>query len=231
MTKDKLIVVIGAYGSGKTEYSINLAREIHNEGKKVVLCDLDVVNPYFRSRDVLEQFEQFGIQVVAPGGEFRHADLPMVSPRVRGMILSLDKTVILDIGGDPAGVRALARFLPQIKNRGYELHFVLNTNRPFTADKPAITEMMDMLEKISKLKVTELICNTNLMEFTDEEVVKTGINIIQEVADEREVAFNKYLVLEKYDNIIPANLMNKEKIVLYHFMNKPWEKKFIYKGI
>lgn len=231
MKEHKLIIVIGAYGSGKSEYSINLAKDFNNKDHDIVLCDMDVVNPYFRSRDVREQFEEIGIQVVAPEGEFKHADLPMISPRIRGMILKTDRTVVLDVGGDPAGARTLGRFVPEIKKRGYELHFVVNTNRPFTSNTAEIKQMMEMIESLSTLKVTELVCNTNLMEFTDEEVVTTGVETVQKVADELSLPFNKYLVLDKFEDKIPNNIGNKERVILSYFLNKPWEQKFIYKGI
>lgn len=231
MTDHKLIIVIGAYGSGKSEYSINLAKDFNDKDHDVVLCDMDVVNPYFRSRDVREQFEEIGIQVVAPEGEFKHADLPMISPRIRGMIMKTDRTVVLDVGGDPAGARTLGRFVPEIKKRGYELHFVINTNRPFTSNVAEIKQMMEMIESLSTLKVTELICNSNLMEFTDESVVKEGINIVNELAEELKLPFHKYLVLEKFAESIPQGLGGKERVVLKYFLNKPWEEKLIYKGI
>ena len=113
--ENKLIVVIGAFGSGKSEYSINLAKEIKECKDNVTLVDLDVVNPYFRSRDVREKFHQEDIEVIAPEGEYKHADLPMISPRIMGAVQNYDKTVILDVGGDPAGCRALARFIPNIR--------------------------------------------------------------------------------------------------------------------
>jgi len=231
MTEHKLIVVIGAYGSGKSEYAINLAKDFNDKDHDVVLCDMDVVNPYFRSRDVREQFEDIGIQVVAPEGEFKHADLPMISPRIRGMIMKTDRTVILDVGGDPAGARTLGRFVPEIKKRGYELHFVVNINRPFTSNPAEIKLMLEMIESLSSLKVTELISNANLMEFTDEKVVYEGVEVVQEVANDLGLAFHKYLVLDKFQEAIPDNIGNKNRIVLKYFLNKPWEQKLIYKGI
>lgn len=84
--KNELYVIIGAFGSGKSEYSVHLARKLKREGRQVILADLDVVNPYFRTRDVREQFEQEGIEVIAPEGQFKHADLPMISPRIQGAI-------------------------------------------------------------------------------------------------------------------------------------------------
>ena len=124
--KNELIVVIGAFGSGKSEYSINLARKYNKIGKKVTLVDLDVVNPYFRSRDIQEKFAEIGIDVIAPEGEFRHADLPMMSPKIMGAVQNENSLVILDVGGDPSGCRTIARYVANIKKRGYQMHFVVN---------------------------------------------------------------------------------------------------------
>jgi len=221
--KTKLIIVIGAYGSGKSEYSINLAKEFKTEGKEVILVDLDVVNPYFRSRDVREKFEQIGIEVIAPEGENKYADLPMISPKIMGAVKNYEKNVILDVGGDPAGCRTLARYIPTIQKRGYEMQLVINTKRPFTSNKKEILEMIQMLEDASKLQVTEIICNTNLMEFTTEEIVENGIQTIDETAKERNIIFEKYLVLDKYASKISENIFGKKKIVMNYFLIKPWE--------
>lgn len=231
--QNKLIVVIGAFGSGKSEYSINLAKEYQLAGEKVSLVDLDVVNPYFRSRDVRKKFEEEGIEVIAPDGEFMHADLPMLSPRIMGAVQNLDKTVILDVGGDPAGCRTLARYEENIKKRNSEIHFVINTKRPFTSNEEEIKSMLYMLEGSSNLRITEFICNTNLMEFTDQKVVELGIKIIDNLAKKMKVKFDKYLVLNKYSEIIPDGIAGKKKHVLKYFLNKPWEvsNKVYMKGI
>ncbi len=228
--ENKLIIVIGAYGSGKSEYSINLAKELNENNDNVVLADMDVVNPYFRSRDVREEFEKEGIDVIAPDGQFKHADLPMISPRIRGAIVNTAKNVILDVGGDPMGCRTLGRFVSDIKNRGYELHLVINTNRPFTSNKDEILGMMDMLQKASGLRVTELVCNSNMMQFTDEKVVSEGIEIIQEVADKLELPFKKYLVLKDFDEKVGDGLKGKEKHTMKYYLKKPWDT-LIMKGI
>ena len=221
--ENKIIIVIGAYGSGKSEYSINLAKDIKHEGQNIILVDLDVVNPYFRSRDVREKFKKEGITVIAPEGEFQYADLPMLSPRIMGAVQNFESSVILDVGGDPAGCRTLARYISSINKRCYEMHFVVNTKRPFTANKSDIIEMLNNLEQVSKLKITELISNANLMEHTEESVVKDGIDILQEVADERKILFEKYLVLEKYSDKIPGQINGKKKVVLKYYLSKPWE--------
>ena len=220
---NELIIVIGAYGSGKSEYSINLAREFSQQGEKVTLVDLDVVNPYFRSRDVRDQFAKEGITVIAPEGEFKHADLPMLSPRIMGAVQNFDEAVILDVGGDPAGCRALARYVDNIKKRGYKMHLVINTKRPFTADANGITEMLEMLKFASKLEITEFICNTNLMEHTTIDIIKEGIKIIDEVAKRENLKFDKFTVLDKYISDIPTEIEGKTRITLHYFLSKPWE--------
>ena len=220
---NELIVVIGAYGSGKSEYSINLAREFSQQGEKVTLVDLDVVNPYFRSRDVRDKFAEEGITVIAPEGEFQHADLPMLSPRIMGAVQNFEETVILDVGGDPAGCRTLARYVDNINKRGYQMHLVINTKRPFTSDAAGITEMLEMLRFVSKLEITEFICNTNLMEHTAADIIEDGIKIIDKVAKKESIKFDFFTVLDKYIDDIPETIEGKTRLILHYFLSKPWE--------
>ena len=225
MSSNPLIIVIGAYGSGKSEYSINLAKKLYEtEDTNVSLVDLDVVNPFFRSRFMRDRFEKIGIEVIAPEFQYGHADLPMISPRIRGAIQDYSKTVILDVGGDPAGCRALGRFVDDINNRGYTMHFVINTKRPFTSNLQDIIEMKNMLEFSSKLKITEVICNTNLMQLTDVELVQEGIEIINEVAIKENLLFSTFLVMETDEIIYPNDINNKQKMKLEYFLKKPWDK-------
>lgn len=219
-----LYIVIGAYGSGKSEYSIHLARSLKEAKKDVVLADMDVVNPYFRTRDVRDEFAQIGIEVVAPEGQFMHADLPMISPRIKGAIEDHSKTVILDVGGDPAGCRTLGRFVESIHARAHQMHFVVNTRRPFTSNVQEIITMKEELEYSSKLSISHIICNTNLMQYTDAEVVKEGIKILKEVEKLSQLPFEHYLVLEQYAHRVPAHLEGKERILLKYTLNKPWER-------
>ena len=219
----RLYIVIGAYGSGKSEYSIHLARTLNNAGDDVVLADMDVVNPYFRSRDVKDEFAALGIDVIAPEGAFKHADLPMLSPRIRGAILNPNKTVILDVGGDPAGCRTLGRFEEQITARGYHMLQVVNTLRPFTSTSEEILVMKKQLEFTSRLQISELICNTNLMEETTPELVQDGLRIVAEAAGTAGLALNTYLVLSLYQERVPDGLLGYHREVMDYTLNKPWE--------
>ncbi len=220
---NELYIVIGAYGSGKSEYSIHLARKLNNEGRNVVLADMDVVNPYFRSRDVKDEFAAIGIDVIAPEGAFKHADLPMLSPRIKGAIQNQNKTVILDVGGDPAGCRTLGRFETEIKARGYRMLHVVNTLRPFTSTAEEILVMKQQLEFTSRLKISEFICNTNLMEDTTPELVEEGLKIVAEAAQLANLPFKTYLVLSLYQSMIPDGLMGYQREVMEYTLSKPWE--------
>ncbi len=221
---NKLYIIIGAYGSGKSEFSIHLAQKLKDSSEKVVLADLDVVNPYFRARDVKEDFAAKGIEVIAPEGEFRHADLPMLSPRIQGAIENRAQTVILDVGGDPAGCRALSRFVESIASRGYEMFFVVNTYRPFTSTEEEIIQMKEGLEFASHLKISEFVCNNNLMEHTDEQVVLQGIRILQRCSEQTGIGFRRYLVLDEYADRVPAGLLGKDRLVMTYMLKKPWER-------
>lgn len=225
-----LYIIIGAYGSGKSEYSIHLARRFKTQGLDVVLADLDVVNPYFRSREMQDDFIQEGIDIIAPEGEYKHSDLPMISPRVKGAIQNKAKTVILDVGGDPAGCRTLGRFEEPIKTRGYNMLYIVNTMRPFTSTPEEIISMKEALEATSRLKITEIICNTNLMDETTAEIVLKGIKIVEKAAELSGLPFKTYLVLNKYEKIVPDNLGGKKREVMAYNLKKPWEL-FVAKGI
>jgi hypothetical protein len=220
-----LIVVIGAFGSGKSEYSINLAREYKEKqpDKNISLVDLDVVNPYFRSRFIRERFIDADIEVIAPEFKYGHADVPMISPKIKGAINDETKTVILDVGGDPVGCRALGRFTDDIVKRGYKMQFVVNTKRPFTSNIEDIIIMKEMLEGVSHLEVTELVCNTNLMQLTTLEIITEGINILKNLVEQENILFNKYLVLNDTDNKYPEEILGIKKMNMDYYLSKPWE--------
>jgi hypothetical protein len=133
MLEDKRIrVIIGHYGSGKTEFAVNYALKLAEEGKKVAIADLDVVNPYFRSREKAEMMEAKGIKVIASSINAPAIDVPAISAAV--LVPFQDKSVegILDVGGDPAGARVLGRYQAEFKKNEYDMFCVINANRPET---------------------------------------------------------------------------------------------------
>ncbi|MBU2490140.1 MAG: type IV secretion system DNA-binding domain-containing protein, partial [Proteobacteria bacterium] len=218
-----LVIVTGCYGSGKTEYAANLAAAVREQGKKTVLVDLDVVNPYFRSRDVRGLFAQKDISVVAPEGSYSHADLPMLSPRIRGTIQDASSEVILDVGGDPMGARALAQFTPDILARGYDMRLVTNTRRPENRTVDEILSMAANIEAACGLLIGELVANSHLMEETTEEVVAEGAAAAAEAAQRSGRKFSTVCVLADIAPRLDLSGIRAEVFVLEKFMKKPWE--------
>ena len=220
---ERLLIVTGSYGSGKTEYAVNLAVSENNAGRPCSIVDLDVVNPYFRTRDVQDLFFGLGIEVVAPEPSLRHADLPTLSPRVKSSVKREDRTVILDVGGDPMGARVLGRYSEDIKKRDYDMTLVVNTRRPETETLEDILAMAASIERASGLKITRLVANSHLMEYTDSSIVAEGVDAAAKAAKELGAAFSQACVMEDLLPEIDQSLIDAEIVVLKKFMKKPWE--------
>lgn len=174
------IVIVGDYGSGKTEFSINLALKLA-AGQRTALADLDIVNPYFRSREAVSLLEQAGIEVVF-NRQLRYADLPALSPRVDAL-LSGPETVILDVGGDDGSI-VLGRYKAALLRCNADVWQVVNCSRPFTAAPEGIIEAARRIQSKSGLKITALVNNTNLGRETAAEHLRQGARIVAAAAEE-----------------------------------------------
>ena len=172
------LVIVGAYGSGKTEFALNLALQIADLGP-LALVDLDIVNPYFRSRDATELLEERGVEVVY-NREFRDADLPALSARTDAVLAGAD-TAILDVGGDD-GARVLGRYKPLLLQSRAQVWMVVNCFRPFTADPEGIIATARRIGEKAGLPITALVNNSNLGRETTAEHVRQGAAIVSEAA-------------------------------------------------
>jgi len=187
-TSSDILLFTGNYGSGKTEVSVNVANALARRGEKVVIADLDLVNPYFRCREARRHMEELGIKVVAPEGSMHSADLPIVMPEVYGAIQRTPGITVLDVGGDNVGATVLASLAHLFHQVAYEMYFVLNQNRPFTDTVSGAIRYIEEIETASKLKITALVGNTHLMEETDLEMVQRSLIFTQEAARSRGIA-------------------------------------------
>jgi hypothetical protein len=178
-------ILVGHFGSGKTEIAVNLAFALQEQGRRVVLGDLDVVKPYFRCRLVREDLEARGVQLIAPEGDRFFADLPIVVPQLRG---AADRAVrgevstIFDVGGDDTGARALGSLAGFLRPEAVDLLFVVNANRPFAEDEAAILRMLQEVEAAAHLRVTALVANTHLMDETTAADVRGGLAVARALA-------------------------------------------------
>lgn len=171
----RIRIYVGAYGSGKSEIALETALLWAKTRQKVAIADLDFVNPYFRSRERIVELAAAGVETIAPTGPHASADLPILVPQVRGAIEDPAKSLILDVGGDDAGARALGTLAPYVDKQPWELWMVVNSFRPFTADLAGIAATLARVEGSARLKVTHLVANPNLGPDTEAAGVAAGV--------------------------------------------------------
>jgi hypothetical protein len=180
----RIRVIIGHYGSGKTEFSVNYAMALATQSdKKVAIADLDVVNPYFRSRERHEIMEEAGVKVLSSMmGNNVSFDLPSMDPGILGPLQNHDYNVILDVGGDAAGARVMARYKKYLVDGDYDMFAVVNCSRPETQTVDGIIMHIKSIESTVGVKVTGIINNTHMLRETTIEHVLMGQEIIQKAA-------------------------------------------------
>lgn len=193
----RLSLFLGHYGSGKTNLAVNWAFRMAREGKAVEIADLDIVNPYFRTKDSQEELEKAGVKVIALPFANSSVDLPALPSEAYGLVQDRSRFGILDIGGDERGAYALGRFSPYIREEdNYDMFFVVNFYRPLTRTAEEAYECMKEIEAASGLVFTGIINNSNLGAETKREDIKatfgeaerlkaiSGLEIVAVTADE-----------------------------------------------
>lgn len=182
----RLTVFIGAYGSGKSELAVNYALALRESGHPVVIADLDIINPFFRSADARAILERHGVELLTTVFANTNVDVPAIPATVFGLFTNKSRHAVLDIGGEDLG----ARILGSLHNRfpGNEdpdrahVYLVVNANRPFTATASQVQAVAEMLREASKLEITGLVNNTNLLEFSDANMLLEADAMIREAA-------------------------------------------------
>ena len=182
------VIFTGRFGSGKSEtainYAVSLARNMPEKAQllgsaekrqtgRVILIDLDIVTPYFRSRETADRLLDLGVKVVAPSVIGQYLDTPAITPQILGAIQQSDLPVVLDVGGDKQGARALGQYSPTISQGDYAMHFVVNPYRPFTDTVGGLSSSIAEIEASARLEVSSLVSNPNLIgETTFEHVIQ-----------------------------------------------------------
>ncbi len=179
-----IVIIVGNYGSGKTEVSINLAVTERRAGKAVQVADLDLVNPYFRTREARKQLRMLGIGVILPEEQYMKADLPILSPGVAAMIRTKDILAILDVGGDGVGATVLSALAEAFKNRPAKVLQVINPFRPYTHTLEGCEKIRAEIETTAKMKITGIVSNANMMQDTTMEHIQQGYDFVLRLADQ-----------------------------------------------
>lgn len=180
----RINIITGHYGSGKTEVAINYALWLKKQGKKVVLVDLDIVNPYFRTKDAEEKLLSMGVRVIAPDYANTNLDLPTLPGEISSVFDNKEETVVFDVGGDDDGAIALGRYSRQISAEQYEMFMVINPKRPESAEAENVKRLRADIESASRLKITKLINNTNLQRETTSCIIKDELSYYKKLENE-----------------------------------------------
>ena len=178
-----IVIIVGNYGSGKSETAVNLAVHARCRGLSVKITDLDLVNPYFRTREARGPLEEMGVEVVLPPAKYMHADLPILTPAVAAMIKSPADLTIMDAGGDDVGATVLAALADVLKGRDITMLQVINHLRPFTHDVDGCLTIGREIEASSKLKITGLVSNANLIDETTPQIIYDGLDLVSQVSE------------------------------------------------
>jgi hypothetical protein len=218
----RISIFTGHFGSGKTEVAVNYSIQLAKRYSKVAIVDFDIVNPFFRTADVRENLEGRGIHVLAPLYANTNVDVPSLPSEINMLFEKKEYRAVFDVGGDDLGAKVLSRYNESIMQDDYEMYFVINTRRPMTLSEKGIEEMIWEIEASSRLKITQLVNNTNLLGETTVEDFMEGSQIIEEVSGKLGIpvgfisGFRPVLELLPAGTGVPMLYMDK-------FIKLPWE--------
>ncbi len=179
----RMTLFAGHYGSGKTNIAVNYALHLKALGEEVVIADLDIVNPYFRTRDSLEELTEAGIKLISSEFASSNVDLPALPQEVYSLLDKREEKAIMDIGGDDRGAYALGRYADAIKDENdYEMLFVFNKYRPLTPDAQSAYEIMQEIEAACNIKFTAIVNNSNIGGLTEAQDVINSLDSVNELS-------------------------------------------------
>ena len=182
MDHKRLTLFAGHYGSGKTNIAVNYALHLAKEGKRVCIADLDIVNPYFRTKDSEKELADAGIDLISPQYANTNVDLPALPAESYRLVKDKSVYGIMDIGGDDRGAYALGRFADFIKaENDYRMAFVVNCYRPLTSNVEDTVEIMHEIEAASGIRFNCIVNNSNLGPETSAETVKNSLEFIEKL--------------------------------------------------
>ncbi len=178
-------IIIGNFGSGKTELALNMAFDLSSKGKKVTLVDYDVINPYFRSTERKAELNAAGVRLISPNFTTSGVEVPSIPAEVYSVFADDSDVVIFDVGGDPVGAIALGQYNRYFKELPHlEVWYVINMRRPLSSGTEENLEMIGKISGVSRLGITGLINNTNLAHETTVADLMEGLAVTNKVAAE-----------------------------------------------
>ena len=179
----RITLICGHYGSGKTNIAVNMAFDMKKQFDKVALADLDIVNPYFRSKDSGPELTEKGIRLIVSEYANTNLDIPALPQEMYAIVDDKELVSVVDVGGDDRGAYALGRLSPAIREENnYDMFLVVNRFRPLTPDAASTIEVMREIEMAASLKFTGIIHNSNLGAETTAEDILSSEAYAEEIA-------------------------------------------------
>ena len=219
----RVTIFAGHYGSGKTNISANYALKLHAEGKEVAIADLDIVNPYFRSKDAKEMMESKGIRFISSPYANSNVDTPALPADAYSITADRSRYAVVDVGGDDRGALALGRYVPDIlAEDDYEMLFVINKFRPLTADVSGTLEVMQEIETACGMKFTGIVNNSNLGEDTTPDDVTGSVSYADSIAEATGLPIKMTTVSAKLYDELESKINNLMPLNLY--IRQSWQK-------
>lgn len=221
LPKARILVLVGNYGSGKTEISLNLALKLARRGEKVTLVDLDIVNPYFRSSERTELLEKEGVKVYAPSFAMSTVDVPSLPADIQAVFADKSRRVIFDVGGDDTGAAALGQYKPYFDQDDVEVLFVVNAFRPLSGDADSVCDLMLRVAGRSRLSPTAVINNANVAWETEDSDLVRGEELLREVSTRMNLPIGYLCAKQDILDKLPDHLSG-ERIAIDILMRPEW---------
>lgn len=213
----RITLFAGHYGSGKTNIAVNFALKLAQTGKRVTIADLDIVNPYYRTKDSEDELNRAGIRVISSEFANSNVDFPAMPGEAYSIIDDKQSFAVCDVGGDDRGAYALGRFSTEIKAQDYEMFLVINRYRPLTRDVDSLIEIKNEIEAAAAIPFTAIINNSNLGRETTPESVLASLDYANEASSRLELPLKLTTVYEpiynelkdKIENLMPLSLQKR----------------------
>lgn len=223
MNAKRITLFAGHYGSGKTNVAVNYALHLKNQFDKVSIADLDIVNPYFRTKDSEAFLESKGIHLISSEYANSNVDVPALPAEAYAIIDDESVHAVIDVGGDDRGALALGRYAPAILSQNdYELLFVINKFRPLTRDCASTIAVMHEIETACGMKFTGIINNSNLGSETSEDDVLSSIKYAEEISEATSLPVRMTTVRDDLYESLKSKVTNCFPITLY--VRQSWAK-------
>ena len=159
----RVTLFAGHYGSGKTNLAVNYALYLRKLGYKTLIADLDIVNPYFRTRDSEGELDAAGVRIIVSPYANSNVDVPALPDEMYAVVDDLSSHCVIDVGGDDRGALALGRLAPRLNEENdCEMFFVVNFFRPLTQNAADAYKVMGEIELASHMRFTGIVNNSNL---------------------------------------------------------------------